>query len=324
MRRLSSPMRWLTGVTLLGVLVACDPPAGAPGDARGSARPAPSAASPSASGGDVEGADVLVTVNGVPIREPDLHFVLARENRGRAEGAPAHKAEEALEKIIEAELQRQRAEALGLQAEPEYVRKLRFMEAPVNDFRRTELTKAFDKREIQKKSKVSDDEARKHFEDRRARYTTEFGVWQILVKGDEAKILDMKKQLDDGTPFEKVAATLFPSDLPETDKPPWDMGTLRWGQVPGPWRDALETMKEGEISDILHGPKKRTWIIKLAKRHVNESITFEQVKPGLIADLEKSKAIELRKQTMDELRKKAKIVRVREPGAMPPPPEPED
>ena len=298
------------------LLPACDPPSSAPGAPAASLAPSGSAAA-------ADG-DVLVTVNGVPIRVPDLHFILAREDRGRGRGADAAKAKAALEKIIERELTRQQAEAMQLDQSPDYLRKLRFMEAPLNDFKRTTLTEMYFRKEIAEKSKVDDAEARKYFDDNSARFKTEVQVFQIMVRNDDAKITEMKKELDEGAPFEEVAAKLFPAELPKSDRVPWDLGLLRWNQVPPPWQDALAKMKEGDVSEILHGAKKRAWIIKLVKRQVNDAITFDQVKTELIETLQAEKVDGLGQKIAKELRSKASIVYVREPGEMPPPPEPED
>ena len=45
------------------------------------------------------GDDVLATVNGVPIRESDLHYVLARD-KGKGKGVSGEKAKEVLEALI--------------------------------------------------------------------------------------------------------------------------------------------------------------------------------------------------------------------------------
>ena len=305
---------FVLALVLLSALQGCDNPSNKTAPAGGKAS---GAASALAAGED----DVLATVNGVPIRVPDLHYVLAKERGARAEGTDEQRAKATLEKIIDQELARQQAHAKGLDTDPDYLKKLRFMQAPLNDFERKELTDAFFHAEAAK-VKVSDAEARKYFEDNRARFQTEVNVWQILIRNDEEKIRRLKEEIDGGTPFEKVAASLFPTDQPPGTRSPWDVGLLRWNQVPQPWVDALDKMKEGEVSGILHGPKNRTWIIKLNKRQQNESITFEQVRPDLIKVLQETKAAEATEKAAKALRSDSKIVYVRPPGAMPAPRDP--
>lgn len=265
--------------------------------------------------------DVLVTVNGVPIGVNDLHYILAQEDKGRGKGVGDKRAKEVLEEIIDKELARQRAEALGLAADADYQRKLRFMQAPVDDFKRKELAKLQFQKEVTEKATVDEAEARKDFEANRARYQTESHVAQILVRNNDDKIRKLKKELDAGKPFDDVAATLFQPNLPPGQRSPWDLGLLRWHQMPPLWNDTLAGMKEGDVSEILQGPNGRTWIIKLVKRNNNASLTFEDMKPELIKSLQAAKAAKLSSGAKEHLRSKAAIVYVRQPGAMPPPPE---
>jgi EpsD family peptidyl-prolyl cis-trans isomerase len=312
MRSILHALRWAAIALIPCAAVGCDQPAGVDAGT-------PTAA-PSASSQAVE-ADVLVTVNGVPIRASDLKYVLARDHR-KKKGVPAAKAKEVLDELIEQELARQRAEELGFDEDPEYVRKLRFMEAPLNDFKRTALRDLYYAKHIGKQAKVDEAEAREHFKRNSELFKTEVRVFQILVRNDEAKIRAMKKELDEGAAFEEVAAQMFPKELPEGRKP-WDMGYLRFDQVPAHFSHALENMKEGEVSGILRGPKNRAWILELVDRRINDAITFESVQAPLTEALQTAKTAELRKQATELLRNKAKIVHVREPAALPLPPEPE-
>lgn len=297
---------------LLIALGACDKPSNATSNRTGTP--------PFAANGE----DVLVTVNGVPIREADLHFVLARNDRGRGRGADEATAKEALEKIIDQEIARQQAQALKLDADPDHIRKLRFMEAPVNDFQRSSLSERFYEQVVTETPPVDQAEARAYFEANRARLQTEFRVSQILVKNDEARILELRQKLDAGTPFEAVAATLFEASTIAAGAAPWDLGLLGWNQLPVPWQDALDNMQEGEISDILRGPNQRAWIIKLVKRERNESKTFEKLEPELIQMMQNARAQARSQKTLQDLRSRANVVRVRAAGAMAPAPEPED
>ena len=166
---------------LLGAAAGCDGPSG---DAAPGATPS---ASPSASASAAaHGSDVLVTVNGVPIRIADLHYVLAREGRGPGGGVSKAKAKEVLDRLVEQELARQQAELRGLHRDPEYLRKLRFMEAPVNDFKRSELRDLLYRQEVGAKAKVDEAAARKHFDDNAEHFKTEVRLFQILVLGSGA------------------------------------------------------------------------------------------------------------------------------------------
>jgi len=271
-------------------------------------------AAPSASASAAVESDVLATVNGVPIRVSDVHFVLSREKRGR--GADAATVKETLEQIIDQELARQQAEAAKLDRDSEYLRKLRFMEAPVNDFKRTELAKALRKQEVDAKIAVTDADARRFFEQNAARFQTKVHVYQILVRNKPKRIRKMKQDIAAGTSFEEVAARPFPEAMAKKVPPPWDLGFLRLDQVPESWHEALEKLKPGEVSDILRGPKGRQWIIKLVAKERDESITFDQVKPVIVEMLRGEQRRTLRTAAEKARRDHAKIVYGRKPEPM--------
>ena len=121
---MSSPRqlsRLVTSALVCAAFMACDPPSGSKKEGGGT----PPLATPMPAKDLSKEPDVLVLVNGVPIRQADLQFALASKRRGR--GADAELTRETLESIIEQELARQQAEKLGLDREPDYQRKLRFM-----------------------------------------------------------------------------------------------------------------------------------------------------------------------------------------------------
>lgn len=248
--------------------------------------------------------DVLATVNGTPIREADVSFALSR--RGHDPEIPPEHRKNVLEVIIRRELLYQRALELGLDANASYQEALRAMEAQLNAFKRDELAELFSRREITGKAVVSDAEAQKYFEENTARMQTELHVWQILLRKESA-IEQALKDLEQGTSFEEVAGRRF-SSLPKTDRAPWDLGYLRWNQVPEPWRNVVYDLKKGEVSGIIRGPNNRFWIIKLLDKRENPDITFEKVKPTIVEMLKTAKTEELREKTDRDLRAKAKIV----------------
>lgn len=278
----------------------------------------------SANAENIGDSDVLVTVNGVPIRESDLHYVLARDDRGKGRGVEEAKAKATLEKIIEAELHRQQAVAEGLDQDPEHIRRRRFMEAPLNDFNRTSLAEALFKQHLAAATAIDDGEARSYFESHRDRFQTEFHLHQILVKDDEAKIQAIKQQLESGTSFEAAATSLYPPEMVAAGSAPWDLGFLAGNQLPDSWRDALENLKDGQVSEILRGPNNRAWIIRVIERRRDESVTFEKVKPALLETMKATKALAASEEQGKALRAKAAVNYLREPTAVPPPPEPED
>jgi peptidyl-prolyl cis-trans isomerase C len=247
--------------------------------------------------------DVLVTVNGTPIGEADVRYALS--TGGHNTEIPPKQRKNVLEVIIQQELVYQRAVELGLDANAGYQKKLRQMEAQLNAFKRKELSELF-WRENAGRAVVSEAEAKKYFEENAARIQTELHVWQIL-KRQERLIQKTLSEVEHGASFDEVARRQFPN-LPEGAGQPWDLGYLKWKQVPEAWRNVVYDLKKGEVSGVIRGPNSRFWIIKLMDKRENPDITFESIKPTIMEVLKNEKIEELRAQAARDLRAKASIV----------------
>lgn len=246
---------------------------------------------------------VLATVNGTAIREADVR--LAIKGPGHARSIPSERRKNILEVIVQRELIRQEAARLGLDANTSYREKLSRVEAKINAFKRKELSDLF-WREMASRVTVSDEEAKAYYAKNAARIRSEVHVWQLLWR-DEASAMRAKSNLEAGSSFAEIARRRF-SKLPKTSEMPWDLGYLRWQQVPESWQPTLSEMTVGEVSDIIRGPKNRFWIIKLVERKVNPDISFESRTPTIIKVLKNEKIEKLRKQINRDLRAKASIV----------------
>jgi parvulin-like peptidyl-prolyl isomerase len=247
--------------------------------------------------------DALALVNGVPITVADVE--LASTSKGAHDkGAAAPSRKNVLETVIRQELVRQRAVELGLDKDPQFRRKLSRMQAQLDMFQRGELGELFFRDEVRGKADIDAQEARKYFEEHEQRIRLELHVWQILIR-DEAGIEQAKAELDDGAPFEQVAAKQFPK-LPE-GKAPWDLGYLKWKQVPEAWQDVIYDLEPGQVSDIISGPRNRFWIIKLIDRRENAELTFENVEQIIGTTLRSQKIEQLHEQAAKDLKDRAEI-----------------
>ncbi len=256
--------------------------------------------------------DVLATVNGTPICEADVLFALS--SGGHNERIPPEHRKNILEVIIRRELIRQRAVELGLDANLSYQEKLRRMEAQINAFKRKELSELF-RREIAGRAVVSEAEAKKYFAKNAARIRTELHVWQILRR-KEGLIEQALNDVEHGTSFAEVARRQFPK-LPKAAGRPWELGYLRWKQVPKAWRSVVYDLKKGEVSGVIRGPNNRFWIIKLIDKRENSDITFESIKPTIMEVLKNAQIEKLRAKTNRDLRAKASIVYLKSPAKAP-------
>jgi parvulin-like peptidyl-prolyl isomerase len=250
-------------------------------------------------------ANVLATVNGIPIGKDDVRHALLRGKHGK-QVTPEGQAN-VLETLIRQELIYQRAVELGLDKDPAYLEKKRRIEAQLNAFKRKEMSNLFFRGQIEKKAAVSEKEAKEYFEKNAPRIRMEFHFWQILSKGNEAFIKESLRQIKNGTPFEEVAAKRF-AGIPKASRPPWDLGFLRWNQIPQAWQRFVYKMNKGEVSGIIKGEGKRFWILKLVGKRENQNVDFDLMKSSIVRVLKANKIKVLRKMTDRDLRQRARIV----------------
>ncbi|MBI5485728.1 MAG: peptidyl-prolyl cis-trans isomerase [Deltaproteobacteria bacterium] len=260
----------------------------------------------------------------MPLTDLDL-----RVASGATEAASTHAdvpAPVPLAALVRDELARQTALALGLDADPDYRRELAEMQARLEGFQRERLAGMYFRAEIARRAVVNEAEARRYFEANRERIRTELLVWQILVR-DEDGAERAAAELAAGEPFEEVAREQLP-DVPAMERSPWDLGYLRWNQIPEPWRPVVYDLAAGGTSGVIRGPNRRFWIVKLVARRENPGLTFDAVREPLLALLRDERRLEARPAIERRLLESASVEypapptagAVRGPGASPPPP----
>lgn len=285
-------------LTILGAAWACQAPSPRPTGpaAPTSATPAPRAATASgathkgldhpaqnvspatkAESGDRGAGGVLARVNGAPITKADVRAAMDTRKRTLHGGSGGGAA--VLEALITGELIAQKAESLGLQRDREYQQELERMRAQMAAFRRQRL-RALYMRHLQDEVAMSEEKARAIYDRDRAKLGAQYHVMQILSR-DEREIATAYDQLQKGKPFAEVAAAGFGDKV---DGTPWDLGFLRWEQLPDAWRPALATLAPGSFTPILKGPRQRAWIVLLVAKREGDPPPFDTVKARIIAE----------------------------------------
>jgi hypothetical protein len=157
-----------------------------------------------------------------------------------------------------------------------------------------------------KRSSISDEEGWEYFEENADSIRADIRVWQILRR-DESLIEQDRDDLAQGASFEDVAGKRF-QDLPQTGQSPWDLGYLRWEQIPEVWWNVLDDLSVGETSDIIRGASGRYWIIKIVDRRENPDISYEDVEAKIKAVLKSRRIRQFRDDLNRELLGEARIV----------------
>lgn len=251
----------------------------------------------------VEG-EVLATVNGVPVTRDEVQGA-AHGSLSHGGGAP-ERNDDALARIIDDELLAQRAVATGLDRDPAFREELRVAEARFRVWRRTQLAALIERRAGDADAGVSDADARRWYEANTARARSEVRVAQILVR-DEAAAAQNLRDLRGGASFDDVARRLLPPIADPAERP-WVIGPLRWHQLPDAWRAPLDALRVGETSDVIRGPNRRFWILKLLERRENTELTFESTRATIAQVLRDERAAAERARLHDTLRRDARIV----------------
>ena len=248
--------------------------------------------------------DVRALVNGVAITDADVSLAGRADRVSHVPGAARDPAE-IVATLVREELAAQRAVELGLDADPAYRAELARLEAQVAAFRRRKLADALQAAELGKQ-RVSEAETRRYFEAHAAELRSELRVYQILAR-DEAQIERAASELDGGAAFEDVAARLVPAPA-HAERMPWDLGYLRWNQIPDAWREAVRGLRPGQTSGVIEGANRRFWIVKIVDRRDNPAITYEVVKEALAERLGQARAADARARLDEDLQRRARIV----------------
>lgn len=250
-------------------------------------------------------AETLATVNGVPITRAEVHGAIREPSTHGGTGVAETEAA-TLERLIQEELQAQRAVSMGLDHDPAFQAELDRAQASLNEWRRSQLATLLNQQQQTVRATVSDAEARAYYDANAARIRTEVHIAQILLR-DEAAVTRALADVRAGAAFEEVARRQFPG-LPPSAGRPWDLGFLRWNMVPEAWRDVVYTMPVGQTSDVIRGPNNRFWIINVVDRQERAELTFEAMRPAVTQILQDQRTLAQRTSQSDDLRRHALIV----------------
>ena len=171
--------------------------------------------------------------------------------------------------------------------------------------------------EVRAKIQVGEREMREYYDANRAKYGEEefFHARQIYFKiGKDApasevervtaKAVKVLQEAKSGKDFAELAKKY--SDDPAAAKDGGDLGTFKKGDMIPEIERAVDTMKPGEISDLVRTPA-GIHIIKLEERTKGKAKPFEEVKAEIEDFLYKKKSEDRFNQWVTDLRKGAAI-----------------
>jgi peptidyl-prolyl cis-trans isomerase SurA len=170
--------------------------------------------------------------------------------------------------------------------------------------------------EVRAKIQVGETEMKEYYESNRKRFSDEmFQARHIFfalndktpesdVKKIMAKAMTVLQKARSGSDFGELAKEY--SDDTSTAKDGGELGTFKKGEMLPDIESTLETMKPGELSDLVETPA-GLHIIKLESKTVKNTRPFAEVKQEIEETLYKKKSEERFNQWASELKKNATI-----------------
>lgn len=246
------------------------------------------------------GSTILAKVNGVNLTLEDLNFQQQEPHGSKPQYGP-----KSVEDIINQELLSQQGVRLGLDQDPSFRQKLVAYNATPGA-KRLELARRVFNTEIASKVDVSYQEGKQYFEQNADQIATELHL--MLARFDKREEAEAAvKKLRQGADFAAVARTVM-KEAPADGREPWDMGFVKWQQVPIDFADPIYRLHPGEVSDVLGSQRTGFQIVKLLEKRKTPAPQYQEVSATVMNRLRDLKLLKGYQQYLATLRKEAKIV----------------
>jgi parvulin-like peptidyl-prolyl isomerase len=247
---------------------------------------------------------VLAKVNGVAITEDDLYL---RLEGGHGGTITPEMRKQALENLINQELLYQEGLKLGLDKDAKYRNAVKVMEMRLKDFKRSEMSRRVGSTRIAATVNVTEQDVDRYIEENGERLKSEFHVGMVRFT-DEAEAKEARARIQGGETFESVAGKKS-SHAPSGAKQQWDLGYLPWNQLPFEWRQVLEVLGKGAVSDVLSGKRTGVTLIKLYDKKKNSKLDPQSIRGAIMNRLLDEKVVEAYNEHLQKLKQEATITR---------------
>jgi len=247
-------------------------------------------------------ATVLAKVNGTPITEEGIKISLSR---GHGRPADVQAGREFLDEAIVDLLFYQQGLKLGLDKDGTYKDFIAKKQHQVPRVQWREMKRRVINSQIAAKIEITDKEIRDYFDRNAGRIATQLHLLYIKVPKRDAADEALKK-IRGGEPFESVARPLM-GDAKLNGREAWDLGFVRWDQVPVDFADAIYRLKPGEVSDVMGSQQAEFQIVKVLARKKVPGTSLAVSQGVLMNRLRDLKMWESYNQYVAQLKKDAKI-----------------
>jgi peptidyl-prolyl cis-trans isomerase C len=244
--------------------------------------------------GDADASRVLARVNQVEITHTQLESRLQSLQQERGPIRPEQFVE-VLRGMVQEEVLFQAAAAAGLEQDAA-------VKGRLEQARRQVLIGEFLRRRIVEPSRVTEEEARKMYEDNKPLFSTETVAARHIMVKTQAEAEAILQDLQAGKDFADLAKAKS-QDTGSAEKG-GDLGTLKRGQTVPEFEEEAFRLKEGELSPVI----KTQYGYHILKGGAHTSVVqpFEEVKDRLRQSLLQQKQQDTFTVFMADLEKKAK------------------
>jgi peptidyl-prolyl cis-trans isomerase C len=249
-----------------------------------------------------DGNAVLARVNGTPITEEDIKISLSR---GHGHPANVQVGKEFLDEVIVEVLMYQQGLKLGLDKEIGYKGFIAKKQNQVPRAQWREMKRRVINSQIAAKIDIRSQEARVYYEKNAERIATQLHLLYIKLKGKEAAEEALKK-IRGGESFEAVARPLM-GETKVNGREAWDLGFVKWDQIPVDFVDAIYRLKPGEVSDVMGSQQAGFQIVKLLASRKGPKVSFSASQGIVMNRLRDLKMLESYNQYVAQLKNDAKI-----------------
>lgn len=245
---------------------------------------------------------VLAKVNGTPITEEDIKITLSR---GHGQPADMQAGREFLDEAIVDLLMYQQGLKLGIDQESgfqDFIAKKQH-QAPRAQWR--EMKRRIINSRIAVKIEITETDIRDYYEKNAGRMETQLHLLYIKLPSKEEADEALRK-IRGGAPFESVARPLM-GDVKVSDRDAWDLGFVKWAQVPVDFVDAIYRLKLGDVSDVMGSQQAGFQIVKVLAKEKLPGVSFYSSQAILMNRLRDLRMLKSYNQYVAQLKKEARI-----------------
>lgn len=248
------------------------------------------------------GPKVLAKVNGTPLTVEDVNFA-PKPVHGEK---PVEYGPKGVEDVIDQELLYQKGIRLGMDQDPSYRRKLVSLNSMPQGAKRLEMARRVFNTEIASKTEVQREEAKAYYEKNAGQIATELHLLMVSF-ASKGEAEEAQKKLSAGADFATLARPVM-KGKPGQEREPWDLGFVKWQQIPVDFLDQIYGLKPGQVSGLLGNQRTGFQIVKLLERRQLPEPGFDQSSAMVMNRLRDVKLLKEYRQYLEALRKEANIV----------------